>query len=165
MRWLPRRTSTTAADAYHRLRLLEGITGLVLGLPLVAVSLLGNDLATPLLWVSLAAIPPMLALIAVALHTWRRLLTSELRSLTSGGLHPHTAPRRAQPRTRNIALATTAALVLLTPVPQTWGTFWFVAGLLSLAWAITSLTQTWFSTRRRPHRGPTNGTSSERPRG
>jgi hypothetical protein len=140
----PRRPTST--HAYHRLRLLEGITGLALGLPLVAFSIPGRDPVTPL-WISLISIPPMLALVAVALHTWCRLLASELRFWISGGMHPHTAPRRAPVVTRNIAVATPVILVLLVPVPQTWVAFWFVIGVLSLAWSLASLSLAGHTTR------------------
>jgi hypothetical protein len=157
--------SVDAALAYRRLRILEGVIGLVLGVSTAAFCVPGRQSVAPL-WVSLVAVPPMLGLIVLGLLTWRSLLASELRFWASAGAHPHVAPRHAQRIAGRIARANVALLILLMPVPSDWVTFWFVAGIISLTWGTATLALACYPSRRfaRARRSRRTGPSRRQPR-
>ncbi|MFE3291417.1 hypothetical protein [Rhodococcus sp. NPDC059234] len=80
-------------------------------------------------WVSLSGLALLLAVLALNLHTWRRVVTGGV-SLHRGGPPVHTARRMAdqlrdERRLRRVAVVYVVVSIALLPVPQTWVTFTF----------------------------------------
>ncbi|GAA2631482.1 hypothetical protein SMC26_22590 [Actinomadura fulvescens] len=138
-----------------RLLVVEGVGTLLFAVLTLPVTMPGRARVPE--WVQVLGLMLLIAMLAAAIRTWRRVIASGLRPARAGIARPgaavHGLRRQAaiERRTRVLLALYLAAPVVLVPIPDTWTAFWF--GLTLAAAATSSFSLAWLAAARlRAHR-------------